>query len=382
MNENTRDFLSWILLGLFLLCIGIPIALGLRLDKDNMYITETLTTFALLAAFVLSLVLVFTHPYWGARTRAAFRPWFARIGLLLVFVFAALAAMDAISWTDAKSENSDLAAGEPRSLLDRGFALAVGVPEYKFKEKTYSGPFARTEFIDKTEPLKFPGRHVLGTTIDGKDSLYSALKGCKPAMLIGILPLLFSVPLGVLFGVCGGYFGKRVDDIVVYIYSTLASIPSLLLLLALVMALGRSVGAIGFGLGVVGWVGLCRLVRGETMKIRELEYIQAATCLGTPTWKILLRHVLPNLLHIVIIVAVLAFSGQVLAESVLAYLGVGLDNSWGSMIDMARSEISREPSIWWNIMGASTGLFLLVLSMNIVGDVLSDTLDPRMTSKG
>jgi peptide/nickel transport system permease protein len=291
--------------------------------------------------------------------------------------------LDAVSWKDPVQEGREgltLQATEPRSLLDRAFAVFTGVPEYEYRERSYAAPLADTEFIDTDIQLKH--RHLLGTTQTGRDTLYEVLKGCKPAVVIGTLPLLIAVPLAMLIGISAGYFGGRMDDVVVYVYTTLASIPGLLLLIALVTALGRGLPQIAFGLGVTGWIGLCRLVRAESFKLRELEYVQAAVCLAVPTWKIILRHIVPNLMHIVIITSVLAFSGLVLSESVLAYLGLGLENSWGSVIDNARSEISREPPIWWNLMSASTALFLLVLSMNVVGDALRDVLDPRVTSEG
>ena len=385
MSAAVRTTLSWIAAGLFLGILLVPVLSVLLIDnkhKVDRYPFESATTLLLVAFMVVAGVLILSHPFWGPRVRSAFRTWFAKAGLALVFLFLIVSVLDGVAWKDANPADSSVAATRPRSLLDRAFSAAMGVPEYKFSEKSYSAPFASHEFVDREIELTHKGRHILGTNISGKDTLYTMLKGCKPAMSIGVLPLLFALPLGVLFGIVGGFFGKRIDDTVVYVYSTLSSIPSLLLLLALVMALGHSLLSISFGLGVVGWVGLCRMVRGETMKLREMEYVQAAVCLGTPTWRILLRHILPNLLHIVIILAVLAFSGQVLAESILAYLGLGLDNSWGSMIDGARSEIAREPAIWWNLLSASTALFLLVLAMNIVGDVLRDALDPRMTSKG
>lgn len=263
----------------------------------------------------------------------------------------------------------------PRSLLDRLFAKLVGVAEYEYREKSYSAPLAKTDFIDASIPLKF--RHLLGTTQTGYDTLYNALKGGKPAVVIGILPLLIAVPLSLLFGISAGFFGKRVDDLVVYVYSTLASIPDLLLLIALITALGHGLPQVAVGLGVTGWIGLCRLVRGETLKLRELEFIQAAICLGMPRWKIIIRHIIPNLAHIVMITSVLAFTGLVLTESILSYLGVGLKHSWGAMIDNARGELARDPIVWWNITSAFMALFILVLAVNVVGDALRDALDPR-----
>ena len=151
--------------------------------------------------------------------------------------------------------------------------------------------------------------------------------------------------------------------------------------LALVTALGRGLPQIAFGLGVTGWIGLCRLVRAESFKLRELGHAQAAICLAVSGLKIILKHIVPNLMHIVIITSILTFSGLVLSESVLSYLGLGLDHSWGAMIDHARGEVSREPVIWWNLAFASMALFALVLGMNIVGDAVRDALDPRVSSE-
>jgi peptide/nickel transport system permease protein len=318
------------------------------------------------------------HPFWGVRLRTMCRSATTVAGMVVAGFFFAVALADSISWRDDVStadEGIPLQATEPRSLLDRLMAVCVGVAEYEYREQSYSAPLAETEFID--QEIELQHRHLLGTTQTGHDTLYTALKGCKPAVVIGTLPLLVAIPLAMLFGITAGYFGGRVDDLVVYLFTTLASIPGLLLLIALVTALGRGLPQIAFGLGVTGWIGLCRLVRAETFKLREMEYVQAAVCLGVPRWKIILRHVVPNLMHIVIITAILAFSGLVLSESVLSYLGLGLENSWGAMIDQSRGEIAREPPVWWNLATASVFLFGLVLAMNVVGDAVRDALDPR-----
>ncbi len=159
--------------------------------------------------------------------------------------------------------------------------------------------------------------------------------------------------------------------------STLASIPSILLLIAMVMALGRGTVQVCVALGITSWVGLCRVSRGETLKLRELDYVQAARALGVGEARIIVRHILPNLFHLVIITFVLLFSGQVISETVLSYLGIGVDGSWGQMIDQARSELAREPVIWWNITAAGIAVFSLLLAVNFIGDALRDVLDPR-----
>lgn len=342
--------------------------------------TETAVGILVLVAAVWLTVRLFRHPFWGGRLRATFRrPW-AGLAAGIGVLFFLIAWMDAIAWKDPIEPGTAgmaLQAIEPRSLLDRAFAGLVGVPEYEYREKSYSAPLADYEFVDREIELTY--RHLMGTGQTGQDTLYQVLKGCKPAVVIGTLPLLVAVPLAMFIGITAGFFGGRVDDVVVYLYTTLASIPGLLLLIALVTALGRGLPQIAFGLGVTGWITLCRLVRAETFKLREMEYVQAAVCLGVPTRSIILRHVVPNLMHIVLITSILTFSSLVLTESVLSYLGVGLDNSWGAMIDHARGEVSRYPVIWWNILFASLALFSLVLSANVVGDAVRDVLDPRIT---
>ena len=291
------------------------------------------------------------------------------IALTIVAVYVLIALMDTVAWTGGGGPDG-VAASKPRSVLDRIFA-----PE-TFREKSYSAPFASTEFVGGAA-LTFPGRHPLGTDLLGDDVLYKTLKGVKVALLIGGLTCLVLIPLAVLFGVSAGYFGGRIDDVVFFVMSTLASIPNLLLLIALIMALGKGTLQVCFALGITGWVGLSRITRAETLKLRELEFVQAARALGVSHMKILSRHILPNLAHLVIITFALLFTGLVLSETILSYLGIGLDGSWGRMIDQARNELSRDPIIWWNIAAASVALFVLVLCVNLIADALRDILDPR-----
>jgi peptide/nickel transport system permease protein len=226
-------------------------------------------------------------------------------------------------------------------------------------------------------PLNHPGKHLLGTDIIGRDVLHLTLKGARVALLVGGLTTLIVIPLALLFGVSAGYRGGRWDDVVFFLISTLAAMPSLLLLIALIAVMGRGPVQVCVALGVTGWVGLSRLVRGETLKLRELDYVRAARALGVSEARILFRHVLPNLMHLVIITAVLLFSGLVLSEAVLSWLGIGIDGSWGQMIDQARDELSRDPPITWNLLSASGALFALILAVNRVGDAVRDVLDPR-----
>jgi len=293
--------------------------------------------------------------------------------LAALAVFVTIGLLDSITWIGGPiSEGSAdaVAAYEARSLLDRWFDTA------SFRERSYSAPLADAEFYGGA-PLEHPGQHWLGTDLLGRDVLFLALKGVRVALLIGGLTSLIVIPIALFFGVSAGYFGGRIDDAVFFLISTLASIPSLLLLIALILVLGRGTTQVCVALGVTGWVSLARLVRAQTLNLREMDYVEAARALGVSQSKIILRHIVPNLLHLVVITFVLLFSGTVLAETVLAYLGVGVDGSWGQMIDQAKDELSRDPVIWWNLAAASAALFALLLSVNLIGDSLRDVLDPR-----
>jgi len=259
-----------------------------------------------------------------------------------------------------------------QSALDYAFR---NVP----REEGYSAPLARVTFNER-DPKPLQGRHLFGTDLLGKDVLLQTLKGCKTALIIGGLTSLIYIPVGALLGILGGYYRRWVDDIVQYLYSTLASIPGILLLVAVMMTLGKGLDRMAIALSITAWIGLCRLVRGETFRQAAKPYVEAARALGQSHTRILLFHILPNVMHLVIINAILGFSGLVLAETILSYLGVGAPvgtPSWGIMIDSARMELSREPAVWWPLSAASGALFVLVLSLNLLGDSLRRAFDPK-----
>jgi len=261
-----------------------------------------------------------------------------------------------------------------RSMLD---TFTAGVAS----EKSYSAPFADS-LLDSAQHEKLHGRHLLGTDVLGKDVLVQMLKACRTALIIGGLTSAIYVPLGALLGVLAGYFRRWVDDAIQYIYSTLASIPEILLLVAILMVLGRGLGTMSIALGVTGWVGLCRLIRGETMRQAERPYVTAGRALGQTHWKIIVRHLMPNVMHLVLISAILGFSNIVLAEAILSYLGVGAPvgtASWGVMIDAGRTELGRDPLVWWNITAATAALFGFILALNLLGDSLRRAFDPKRT---
>ncbi len=240
--------------------------------------------------------------------------------------------------------------------------------------------------------------HVMGTDKVGEDVFYQAVKSIRTGLVIGSLTTLIMLPLAIGFGILAGYFGGWVDDLIQYIYTTLNSIPGVLLIAAsilmvqvymanhqaqfssLVARADMRLLFLCLILGVTSWTGLCRMLRAETLKLREMEYIQAAKALGVPRYTILHRHILPNVMHIVLISVVLDFSSLVLAEAVLSYVNIGVDPttySWGNMINGARLEMAREPVVWWSLAASFIFMFSLVLSANLFADAVRDAFDPR-----
>jgi peptide/nickel transport system permease protein len=242
------------------------------------------------------------------------------------------------------------------------------------------------------------GYHVFGTDRTGNSVLVFALKSVRTALVIGGLTTLVVLPLALLLGVTAGYLRGWVDEVIQYIYTLLASIPDVLLIAASVLllqvfidknqgvfetALERADARLFFLcliLGITSFTGLCRLVRGETLKLRELEYIQSARAFGVSTPRVLWRHIVPNLMHLVLINTVMQFSSFVLAEAVLSYVGVGVDPktaSFGVMINTARAELAATPLVWWTLTTAFGFMFLIVLSANLLSDAVRDAFDPR-----
>jgi peptide/nickel transport system permease protein len=244
-----------------------------------------------------------------------------------------------------------------------------------------------------------PYYHVFGTDQVGNDVLYQALKSIRTGLLIGTLTTLVMLPFALVLGLAAGYFGGRIDDAIQYFYTTLSSIPGVLLVAASALMLevymsrhGDSYASLAARadlrllalcmiLGVTNWTGLCRYLRGEALKLRGVEFVEAARAFGVADSTILRRHILPNVMHIVMISIVLDFSGLVLAEAVLTYIDIGVDpsmESWGNMINGARLELAREPVVWWSLCAAFTLMFVLVLAANVFADAVRDAFDPRL----
>lgn len=240
--------------------------------------------------------------------------------------------------------------------------------------------------------------HVFGTDKVGGDVFFQSLKSIRTGLMIGTLTTFVTLPLSLALGILAGFYRGWIDDIIQYIYTTLNSIPGVLLIAASMLLMQAYMAKhedqfaslalradfrllfLCLILGLTSWTSLCRLLRAETLKLREMEYVQAARALGVHQTTILVRHILPNVFHLVLISVALDFSSLVLAEAVLSYVNIGVDpttESWGNMINGARLEMAREPVVWWSLSAAFVFMFALVLAANLFADAVRDAFDPR-----
>ncbi len=224
-------------------------------------------------------------------------------------------------------------------------------------------------------------KHWLGTDRQGRSIIVRMLYSTKVAFGVGFVSALIGATTGSLLGGIAGYYGKRTDTFVVWLYSTVQSIPNLLLLIALSYAvsrwLGRGLFVVYVAFGATFWVGPCRVVRGEVLKLRESDYVQAARAMGYSDARILLLHVLPNTLHLVLVYFALLFVAAIKSEVILSYLGLGVQGepSWGVMINQSRAELIN--GYYWQIGAATAAMLGLVLCFNVFADALQDALDPK-----
>jgi ABC-type dipeptide/oligopeptide/nickel transport system permease subunit len=222
----------------------------------------------------------------------------------------------------------------------------------------------------------------LGTDIFGRSVLTKVIHGTQIAMSVGLISSFIAIPIGVVLGALAGYFGGWVDEVIVWFYTTISSIPGIMLLMSIAFVLGKGITTVYIALGLTSWVGLCRLIRGEVMKHKDREYVQAAGALGAGHGRKLFKHILPNVTHIIIIFTSLQFQIAIKSEVILSYLGLGVSGqpSWGTMIDDAKMELAR--GVYWQLLGATIAMFFVVLAFNILGDALRDALDPKLKGKG
>ncbi len=224
--------------------------------------------------------------------------------------------------------------------------------------------------------------HPFGTDIFGRDILGRAVHGIVTAISIGLLASTLSLVIGLFLGAIAGYFGGKVDACVVWLYTTVDSIPYILLIPSLTFVLGRGLINVFIAVGLTSWVTTARLVRGEFFKHKNRDYVMAAHAIGAGDSRKIFGHILPNVAHLAFVQFGLGFVSAIKIEVILSYLGLGVDPSqpsWGLMIDDAKNELARP--YWGNLAAATLFMFGLILSFNLFNDALREALDPKMKNK-
>ena len=261
------------------------------------------------------------------------------------------------------------------------FALAVyGEVQYRIAQARDTPPAYNVVHEEaRYQPPSFS--HPMGTDNLGRNVALRLVQGSRIAFHVGIMTSLIAIPLGVLLGLLGGYFGGKTDSFVVWLCATVASMPGLLFILAISMVVGQGLLGIYLGIGLTTWVGVCRTIRAEVMKHKDRAYVQAARVLGYSHARIMFRHLLPNVAHIILIQFSVRFPGAVSTEVFISFLGIGVQDepSWGVMINNARLRLWQ--GVWWEMTFVTAAIFILVLVFNHLADELRDILDPALRNE-
>lgn len=332
----------------------------------------------------------------GAHLKDPEREWAGDVAMRSAFGLASGALGGASLWVLVAAARAGLVGSTLRASLRAIRSRATAMPWHAMLRTATALSIA----VGWLAAL-WPYYHVFGTDQTGNDVLFQAIKSIRTAIIIGSIATLATLPFAIVFGILAGYYKGRVDDAIQYLYTVLSSIPSVLLIAAFVLMIQVFIDKnpqvfetgleradirlflLSVILGVTGWATLARLLRAETLKLTELDFVQAARAFGVSDFGIMRRHILPNVMHVVLIVTVLDFSGLVLLEAVLSYVGVGVDpttNSFGTMINSARTELSRDPTVWWNLLAAFLVMVTLVLSMQLFASTVREAFDPRARS--
>jgi len=235
----------------------------------------------------------------------------------------------------------------------------------------------RGDLIRQLEPPS--AEHWMGTDIQGRDVWARLVYGARISLAVGLISQSIALAIGLTLGLIAGYFGRWIDDLVMRLADVTLAFPTLLLLIAMVAALQPSLIVVFVTVGLVGWAGMARLVRGQVLVVRQLEYVHAARALGTTDGRIITRHVLPNVIAPVVIASTLGMAGAIMAEAALSFLGLGVQPptpSWGAMIADGR-DLSQLRSSPWTSLFPGLAIGATVLGFNLLGDALRDALDPR-----
>ena len=262
------------------------------------------------------------------------------------------------------------------------YAAAAFFGEVQYRVAQVRDAVPSYNVVDTEHRFEPPSaRHWMGTDNLGRDVALRLVQGTRIAFHVGIITSMIAIPLGVLLGLLGGYYGGKVDSVVVWLCATVASMPGLLFILAISLVVGQGLMGIYLGIGLTTWVGTCRILRAEVMKHRDRAYVQAAKTLGYSDGRIMFRHILPNVAHLVLIQFSIRFPSAVSTEVFISFLGIGVQGepSWGVMINNARTRLWQ--GVWWEMTFTTLAIFLLVLAFNHLADYLRDRLDPALRSE-
>jgi peptide/nickel transport system permease protein len=283
------------------------------------------------------------------------------------------------------------------TLLYVGAALASFYPVFEYTDangqqagliwKVVGGSYDPPAWAWPAHPSRPAPSLWFGTDLFGHSIFWETIYGARVALEITILASVLSIGIGLVLGVVAGYFGGWVDSLIIWLFTTVSSVPWILLVIAMIYALETyskledlmgGIFPVIIALGLTDWVGLCRLIRGEVLSIREQDFVTAARAAGLTNTRLLFRHVMPNVMHIVIITFSLGAVGYMQAEVVLSFIGLGVSGrpSWGRMIDDAKLDLLR--GVWWPATAATVAIFIICLALNILGDIFRDALDPRL----
>ncbi|HEX3866967.1 MAG TPA: ABC transporter permease [Gemmatimonadaceae bacterium] len=271
-------------------------------------------------------------------------------------------------------------AGDTRAWMGGGTIVLLVVLAVAAPVVARHDPLA----VDLINSLQSPSAsHWLGTDIEGRDVWARLLYGARVSLSVGLFSQGIALALGVALGLIAGYYRRWIDELVMRLADVTLAFPTLLLLIALVAALQPSLTVVFVTIGFVGWAGMARLVRGQVLVVRELEFVQAERALGARDVRILIRHILPSVIAPVVVAATLGVAGAIIAESSLSFLGLGVQPpapSWGSMIADGRDLYQLRHAPWTSVFpGLAIGA--AVLGFNVLGDALRDAIDPRASTR-
>jgi peptide/nickel transport system permease protein len=233
--------------------------------------------------------------------------------------------------------------------------------------------------VNLNEQFKSPGvKYLLGTDMYGRDVLTRIIYGARVSLLVGLVPTFISMFIGTVLGIASGYYGGKVDSVIMSLADMVLAFPSLLLAMVVMYTLGASLLNIFIALSVVGWAGTARVVRAETLSLKQKEFIEASRAVGVKNWIIMLRHILPNCLPALLVLFTLNIPGAILSEASLSFLGVGAQppaSSWGLMVATGKEYLFSAP---WVAISPGVAILIIVLAFNFLGDGLRDALDPYL----